>query len=235
MFGIKFRTVHLDPLRGLEKYLARRPRARGLHLGFVGAVLLSVTLRSYQIADWIEINDIRRKSEKLQGRMGEQPDVFEIIQLSLSQLTEYYTINKSQARKSFNFSVIAIAAGLVTIIGGVWLIYSKTLGISVGTISAVSGLLLQFFGGANFYIYNKSLNQMNYFYDRLMQMQDAMLSIKVGDQISESVLKDKVKQHIVSQLLLKPSTRAAPPPGPKKDQKRPPQTGKTAPVGSGSG
>src|SRR5260370_28136253 len=119
--------------------------------------------RSYQIADWIEINDIRRKSEKLQGRMGEQPDVFEIIQLSLSQLTEHYTIKKSQARKSFNFSVIAIAAGLVTIIGGVWLIYSKTLDIIVGTISAVSEVLLQFFMVANFYIYNKSLKQIHYF------------------------------------------------------------------------
>lgn len=196
-------------------------------LGFVGLVLFSVTLRSYHLADYLEIDVVRRQGQNLQLKMGEQPDVFQIVQLNLNQLTEYYTINKSQARKSFNFSVVAIAAGLVTIVAGVWLIYSKKLGISVGTISAVSGLLLQFFGGANFYIYNKSLNQMNYFYDRLMQMQDAMLSIKVGDQIGDSTLKDKVKQHIVSQLLLKPSTMATHPSVAKTGQTRRSQTGKT--------
>lgn len=127
-------------------------------------------------------------------------DVFDVIQLSLSQVTEYYTINKSQARKSFNFSVFAVFLGLATVIGGVWLMYYKRLG-SVGTISAVSGLLLQFLGGANFYIYNKSLVQMNYFYDHLMRIQDTMLSINVGEQIQSVESRDKIKAQIVAGLL----------------------------------
>jgi hypothetical protein len=245
MFRFKVGTLRLDPARGLERYLARRPRTRTLALAASAATILagvflfavrpmlaqswettafslstvlalggvavfSIALRSHEIADWMELKDVRRKSEQLQDKMGEQPDVFGIVQLSLSQLTEYYTINKGQARKSFNFSVFAIAVGLATIIGGVWLLYSGRLSAGVGIVSAVSGLLLQFFGGANFYIYNKSLVQMNYFYDRLMQMQDAMLSIKVGDQIQDAELKDKVKEYIVSQLLLKSHSKVSP-------------------------
>jgi hypothetical protein len=140
-----------------------------------------------------------------------QADVFEIVQLGLSQVDEYYTINKSQARKSFNFAVIAIAIGFTTIIGGVTLVYLGRLEKGIGTISAISGLLIQFFGGANFYIYNKSLHQMNYFYDRLMQMQDAMLAIKVGSQIENTELRDGVKQHICSELLIRPQSTGAVP------------------------
>jgi hypothetical protein len=202
----------------------------GIVLGFLGIVLFSVALKAYLRSEEWEIDNARQRSERLEDRFGQHPDVFQIVQLTLSQLIEYYTINKSQARKSFNFSVIAIAAGLVTVLGGVWLIYSKKLGISVGAISTISGLLLQFFGGANFYIYNKSLNQMNYFYDRLMQMQDAMISIKVGDQISDTQLKDEVKKHISFQLLLRPSAAATHSIQPKTVQRK--LTGKAAPSGN---
>jgi hypothetical protein len=82
-------------------------------------------------------------------------------------------------------------------------VYSGKLASVIGAISAISGLLMQFFEGDNFYIYNKCLQQMNYFYDRLMQMQDAMLSIKVGDQIQSAELKDQVKEHIAVGLLVK--------------------------------
>jgi hypothetical protein len=171
-------------------------------LGIGGLVVFSVSLKAYETVDWLELRDLRQQSEKLQDKLGAgTADVLNIVQLSLIQLSEYYTINKSQARKSFNFSVFAVAVGLVTIVSGVWLVYSRRLGTGIATVSAASGLLLQFFGAANFYIYNKSLEQMNYFYDRLMQMQDAMISIKVSDQIQDGERKDKTKEHIVSELL----------------------------------
>lgn len=174
--------------------------------GAGGLGALSIALNAYQSANRAELDQLRGQREKLQDKISskEQADIFDVIQLSLSQVTEYYTINKSQARKSFDFSVFAVFVGLTTIIGGIWLIYSRNPSsskASVGTISAVSGLLLQFLGGANFYIYNKSLVQMNYFYDRLMQMQDTMLSIKVGEQIQNAEARDRVKERIVSGLL----------------------------------
>ena len=257
MFGLKIEAVRIDPVRGLERYLAKRAKARSfvlfgsilsiiaaavlfvrqniissawrlavipapVVLGVVGLILFSVTLRAYQTADWLELRDARQYRERLQDKIvrEQQADVFGIVQLGLSQISEYYTINKSQARKSFNFAVFAIAIGLATVIGGVALVYSGRLGNGIGTVSAISGLLIQFFGGANFYIYNKSLLQMNYFYDRLMQMQDAMLAIKVGNQIENAELRDKVKEHIVAELLIKPQPHATSPQAAKTTKKK---------------
>lgn len=176
-----------------------------MSLGSAGLLAFGVALQAYQVANRSELEQLHKQSEKLQEKISGQQtaDIFTVIQLSLSQVTEYYTINKGQARKSFNFSVFAIFVGLATIIGGIWLMYSgsSSTKTSVGTISSISGLLLQFLGGANFYIYNKSLVQMNYFYDRLMRMQDTMLSIKVGEQIQNAETRDRVREQIVSGLL----------------------------------
>jgi len=89
-----------------------------------GLFLFSITMEAYRRADFWELDSIREKREKLENKIAErkQADVFEIVQLSLAQGTEYYTINKSQARKSFSFSVLAIAIGLVTVVAGIWLV-----------------------------------------------------------------------------------------------------------------
>src|SRR5712664_2646079 len=114
----------------------------------------------------VELRPIRKEREEIRQRIEHDPaaNVLNTIQLGLNQITEYYTINKSQARKSFSFSVFAVVMGLVTLIGGVWLFYfGKTPNVGLAALSGIGGLLLQFIGGASFYIYNKSLAQLNYF------------------------------------------------------------------------
>jgi hypothetical protein len=82
----------------------------------------------------LELDRLRAEREEIKQRLaseqgarpdrGRADDIFGTIQLSLNQLTEYYTINKSQARNSFRFSVFAVVVGLATFISGVWLFYS---------------------------------------------------------------------------------------------------------------
>src|SRR5262245_57720807 len=46
-----------------------------------------------------ELAPIRKEREEIRERIKEkEPDIFDTIQLNLNQLSEYYTINKSQAR-----------------------------------------------------------------------------------------------------------------------------------------
>ncbi|RBN49728.1 TRADD-N-associated membrane domain-containing protein [Flavobacterium psychrolimnae] len=128
-------------------------------------------------------------------------DIFHTIQLSLNQLNEYYTINKNQAKSSFRFSVFAIVIGLITILTGIWLQYLDIAKIEVNYITAISGLILEFIGGAYFLMYKKSLEQVNFFFGQLIKIQDTMLSINLANNIESVEKKTEMNEKIIVSLL----------------------------------
>lgn len=128
-------------------------------------------------------------------------DIFHTIQLSLNQLNEYYTINKNHARSSFRFSIFSIVIGLITIISGVWLHYLEIANIEISYISVVSGLILEFIGGAYFFMYKKSLEQVNFFFGQLIKIQDTMLSINLADNINNETKRTDMHEKIIVSLL----------------------------------
>jgi len=128
-------------------------------------------------------------------------DIFHTIQLSLNQLNEYYTINKNQAKSSFRFSVFAIVIGLITILTGIWLQYLDVAKIEITYVTAISGLILEFIGGAYFFMYKKSLEQVNFFFGQLIKIQDTMLSINLANNIENADTKTEMNEKIISSLL----------------------------------
>ncbi len=125
-------------------------------------------------------------------------DVMEGIQSNLGQLIEYYVINKGQAKSSFRASTTSIAVGFLTIIGGIWLSYAGKLSDNSAVyISVIAGVILQFIGAAYFYLYNRSLIQLNFFFNRLALMQDTLLAIRLTDSIPEGDAKHKVLEKLI--------------------------------------
>jgi len=150
-----------------------------------------------------EIKNIRTERIIINQKIDQEKefDIFHTIQLSLNQLNEYYTINKKQARSSFRFSVFAIVIGLITIISGIWLYYLGKTNIEISYISAISGVILEFIGGAYFFIYKKSLEQVNFFFGQLIKIQDTMLSINLTNNIKDETKKTEMKEKIIVSLL----------------------------------
>jgi len=140
--------------------------------------------------------EINRKIEQEQ-----EPDIFHTIQLSLNELNQYYTINKAQATTSFRFSIAAIVAGLAIIITGIILNFTDSKAIEVTYIAGVSGILLEFIGGAYFFMYKKSLEQVNFFFGQLIKVQDTMLAINLADAIKEDGKKIDMQEKIIISLL----------------------------------
>jgi hypothetical protein len=173
---------------------------------FTALVFVSSICILSALAAWVSLRaflpDLGLRPTQRRPHAAKQKDmtVFDIAQLSLNQLAEYYTINKSQATKSFGFSIAAIVIGLVVLITGIWLAYTGQVNGGLATVSAVAGLLIQFIGAANFYIYNKSLVQLNRFYKSLVRTQDTMLAIQICEQIAKP-LQDSVKEKLVLRLL----------------------------------
>lgn len=173
-------------------------------LGLLGlASFTSVRIEGGGMAK-IELESLREERHRIQERLADQPkpDVLDTIQLSLNQLTEYYTINKSQARNSFRFSVFAVIVGLATLLAGIWLFYlDETPNVEMTAISGIAGILAQFIGGAYFYLYRKSLEQLNFFFGQLVKMQDTMLSVRLCDQISPEDRQNELREKVILTLL----------------------------------
>ena len=160
----------------------------------------------------LELNSLHEERSKIRERITktEKPNILDTIQLNLNQLSEYYTINKSQARNSFRFSVFAIVSGLATIIAGIWFFYlQENPNIGLTTISSISGVLIQFIGGAYFYLYRKSLEQLNFFFSQLVKMQDTMLSVKLCEEVSSEEKQIELRERVIITLLERSSSAIA--------------------------
>jgi hypothetical protein len=152
----------------------------------------------------LELGPIRQERNEIQERIetAPQPDVKDSILLNLNQLTEYYTINKAQARSSFRASLFAIIVGLLTIVGGIWIFYlGSSRSIQLTAISAIGGVLIEFIGGAYFILYNKTSAQSHYLYDRLVRTQDTMLAVSLCSGIDDSSLRNDTTRQIVMALM----------------------------------
>jgi hypothetical protein len=175
----------------------------------VFAYFSSIALISYSSLKFddnfsVKLEELQEERKDLKKRISSKSksDILDTIQLNLNQLNEYYTINKSQARNSFRFSVFAIVLGLFTLLAGVWFFYLReTPNLTMVALSGISGVLLQFIGGANFYLYRKSLEQLNFFFSQLVKMQDTMLSIKLCEQITKEDRQIDVREKIILSLL----------------------------------
>lgn len=137
---------------------------------------------------------------KIEGK--KELEIFDTIQLSLNQLNEYYTINKAQAKSSFRFSIFSIVIGLATITAGIWMFYLKaTPNINLTFLTGISGMLLEFIGGAYFFMYKKSLEQVNFFFAQLIKIQDTMLSINLAKNIGLKEKEIEMTERIITSLL----------------------------------
>ena len=167
------------------------------------AVLKPIFDRLEQRADnmLLRLNNERDElNQKIESK--NEFDIFDTIRLNLNQLNEYYTINKAQARSSFLSSIVAIILGLFTIIIGIIIqYYSQGKNINLATLTSASGILLEFIGGAYFFMYKKSLEQVNFFFRELIKIQDTMLAINLVDTIDTKDKTIDLKEKIIISLL----------------------------------
>ena len=150
-----------------------------------------------------ELDKIHVEREKITTKIEQEetPDIFDTIQLSLNKIDEYYAINQGQARSSFRFCIAAVVVGLITIVAGIWFYYFKVRDIQIAYITGFSGVLLEFIGGAYFFIYKKSVEQVNFFFGQLIRIQDTMVAINLAKNMGDEEKRAGLIEKIVVSLL----------------------------------
>lgn len=89
----------------------------------------------------------------------------------IQKLQEYYEVNLDHARWSFWAALGSVIVGLIVLLFGVYMLYSKS-GLEAGVTATVAGVLSEFISATFFYLYNKNLKQLNMFYEKLIKFQD---------------------------------------------------------------
>ena len=175
----------------------------------VTSILLLLTICSFSsrlqerrsLSDTLD--EITKRKQTLEEKIDAQkdnPHVQDIIQLNLSQLNEYYTINKTQSKSAYKFSLIMIFVGFLLIVLAIILGFAIPSQISITLIVGIAGLLSEFIGATALNLYKESNKHVNEFLERLTYLQKVMLAVELVDRISEGK-KEEQLSNIISSLM----------------------------------
>jgi hypothetical protein len=126
-------------------------------------------------------------------------DVLKLMRRNVAELKEYYTINKQQARNAFTSALIVCFLGFILFASGVIASYvSKDNNIII--YSTVSGTIVEVVSGLFFWLYSKSLKQINLFHESLRNTEKFLTAVQLAERITESK-KDKIYTYIIENIL----------------------------------
>lgn len=151
-----------------------------------------------KIADDNEISEITKKYiDFLNNDDSKKKDVIELMQSNLLEIKEYFAINKLQARKSFSSALFICFLGFFIYVAGliIGLIFNKNFALY----TTIAGSIIELISGLFFYIYNKSIKQINIFFGSLLDTQRYLFSIQLVDKIKQN--KDFVYAYIISSIM----------------------------------
>lgn len=123
------------------------------------------------------------------------------IPIELEKLQKYYEINLTHARWSFWASLGSVIVGLATLLIGVFLLYVKESS-QPGVIATTAGVISEFLSATFFYLYNKNLKQLNFFYEKLIKFQDTYWAMGLVNSLPEEK-KTPTLEIIIHNLLMR--------------------------------
>lgn len=157
---------------------------------FIISIYIStIILKSYKNNDSTkELNNVRTERDEIIQRISQETHksgITDIILLNLNRLSEYYTINLTQAKTSYRYSIIGVCIGTLIFIYCVWsFINNDNPNMTVTIIGSLMGIITDFIAGSYFYLYQKSIVQLNMYFKELIKIQDTMLAIELCNKIN---------------------------------------------------
>jgi uncharacterized membrane protein (DUF106 family) len=175
-----------------------------LIIGIPSLLLFYTSLLSYINVEYKTLNDhlkiLSKEREELSEKIDKENNVMDVIRINLNQLSEYYTINKAQAKKSFSFSVLMIITGLIVIIVMIFLWFHGKVGLNLAIISGLSGVIAEFIGATSLFLYKENSKQIQMFFDKLSYLQHIMLAVELTERLDDEKKSEQVSK-IISSLI----------------------------------
>jgi hypothetical protein len=135
-------------------------------------------------------------AEKLEAAEGD--DIFKyILLINVSALEGYVAQTRIQAEQSFRLAKIVASIGFVILCVGIsFSIYQGVYGntsLEAGYLASVAGVLTEFISGVFFYLYNRTLQQINRFHDRLLAMEQTSMAYLATGLVTDRNIGDDAR------------------------------------------
>nr|QNO44015.1 hypothetical protein FIDFODCG_00001 [Methanosarcinales archaeon ANME-2c ERB4]QNO44214.1 hypothetical protein EAPJJHLA_00005 [Methanosarcinales archaeon ANME-2c ERB4]QNO44793.1 hypothetical protein HJJCBNBL_00005 [Methanosarcinales archaeon ANME-2c ERB4] len=149
-------------------------------------------------------SDKKSFTEKLEAAQGD--DIFKyMLLLNTSALEAYIAQTRLQAEQSFRLSKIVALVGfgilVVGIILGIYSSLSDRTCLDAAYLTSVAGILTEFISGVFFYLYNRTLQQLNLFHDKMLSSEHVAMSFIASSLITDEIKCDECKTEL-SKILM---------------------------------
>ena len=141
----------------------------------------------------VEIYEIENIQEEVEENLFESS-----LKMSYKYLDQYYAQTKDQANKGFFItSGVTIAGAFLLFIGIICMFIEKTY---ASKITIASGVIVEFISAIMFYLYNRTVQSMGNYHDKLFLSQNVAMALKISDSLSDDK-RDDIKSQIVKELI----------------------------------
>ena len=123
-----------------------------------------------------------------------------LIQVNLRNMEQYYLLVRQQTEKSYRLTQAGAAVGFVVLVAGIILSFFDEISSASKVLTIGSGALIEFISAVFFYIYNTTIRQLNTYHDKLVNVQDTMLALKVAQIVKDDTLKDRTMAYLTRAL-----------------------------------
>ena len=134
--------------------------------------------------------------------IGEKPSYYDIlVRINIDNLTDNYTLIKTQVDKSFRLTLGVGLIGFFLIgIGLVVAFFNINHFNAFPIIASASGILTEFVSGIFFVFHMRTVRQMKEYHNDLLDVQNVLLSFKIIGDTDDEKEKAKLISQIVTQL-----------------------------------
>ena len=169
-------------------------------------VVLSVLMILFFAAYWnvfIEMQKTKWKRMIIDDEITNIPEELDLdidrnlIKLSYKYLDQYYLQTREHAQKGFVVTISVSIVGAIIIATGILTMFmGKT---SPAYITTAAGVITEFISAIYFYLYNKTIQGMSSYHNKLVLSQNIALALKLSNSLSDK--SDEAKLNIINELV----------------------------------
>lgn len=174
---------------------------------YVIAVAIWIFISVFCIIYWnllIEFRRTKYQRELIEAEIenisnDEREDIFEnSLQISYKYLDQYYLQTREQAQKGFFVTITVSVFGAIIIgVGIVAMFIGKG---NPAYVTTASGVITEFIAAVFFYLYNKTIQSMGAYHNKLVLSQNIAIALKLSDSLNDGI-RDSVKKEIINELM----------------------------------
>ena len=148
----------------------------------------------------VEKNIRLRSTENEDQQLGE--NVLGLMKLNLSSINEYYTWSQKQAKSAFLWATVICIAGCGLCGLGILIpVLKDNIDFKYSVIPVIGGVITDVIGGTIFFVYRKSLTQLNYYHKALHEDQRFLSSVNLISKFKNDDLGDEMLQKIIQSTI----------------------------------